>query len=42
MKRDGSGFVQAPNNFLFPVRALSPVFRAIFLRELEALRAAGK
>ncbi|QQO55058.1 MAG: IS91 family transposase [Thiohalocapsa sp. PB-PSB1] len=42
LKRDGSGFVQAPNNFLFPVRALSPVFRAIFLRELEALRAAGK
>ncbi|ESQ10964.1 MAG: hypothetical protein N838_13395 [Thiohalocapsa sp. PB-PSB1] len=42
LKRDGSGFVQAPNNFLFPVRALSPVFRAIFLHALEDLRAAGK
>ncbi len=41
LKRDGSAFVQAPKNFLFPVRALSPVFRAIFLRGLERLRAEG-
>jgi len=41
-KRDGSDFVQAPKNFLFPIRALSPVFRAIFLRQLDTLRAAGK
>jgi hypothetical protein len=34
-------FVRAPQNFLFPVLALSPVFRAIFLRTLEALRAVG-
>jgi hypothetical protein len=42
LKRDNSAFVQAPKNFLFPVRALSPVFRAIFLRGLERLRADGK
>ncbi len=42
LKRDNSAFVQAPKNFLFPVLALSPVFRAIFLRGLERLRADGK
>jgi len=42
LKRDGSAFVQAPKNFLFPERALSRVFRAVFLRTLERLRAAGK
>jgi len=41
LKRDGSAFIQAPKNFLFPTRALSPVFRAIFLRGLERLRADG-
>lgn len=40
-KRDGSAFVQAPKNFLFPERARSRVFRAVFLRTLERLRAAG-
>jgi hypothetical protein len=39
LKRDGSAFVQAPKNFLFPHRALARVFRAVFLRELEQLRA---
>ncbi len=42
LKRDGSAFVQAPKNFRFPVRALSRVFRAICLRELEHLRGARK
>jgi hypothetical protein len=39
LKRDGSAFVQAPQNFLFPHRALARVFRAVFLRALERLRA---
>jgi hypothetical protein len=41
LERDGSAFVQAPKNFLFPHRALARVFRAIFLRELEHPRARG-
>ncbi|WP_082674493.1 transposase [Thiohalocapsa sp. ML1] len=41
LKRDGSAFVRAPQNFRFPTLALSPVFRAIFLRALEHLRAVG-
>jgi hypothetical protein len=39
LKRDGSGFVPAPKNFLFPHRALRRVFRAVFLKHLEAFRA---
>jgi hypothetical protein len=35
LKRDGSAFVRAPKNFLFPTRALAPVFRAIFLRACQ-------
>ena len=42
LKRDGSAFVRAPKNFLFPVRALSPVFRAKFLEALEHTAANGK
>ncbi|HBG96474.1 MAG TPA: hypothetical protein DDY14_14415, partial [Chromatiaceae bacterium] len=39
LKRDGSGFVPAPKNFLFPHRALRRVFRAVFLKHLKAFRA---
>ena len=42
IKRDGSAFVRAPKNFLFPVKALSPVFRGKYLEALETLRAAGE
>lgn len=41
LKNDGSRFVRAPKNFLFPVRALSPVFRQKFIEALDALRAKG-
>jgi hypothetical protein len=41
LKRDASAFVRAPKNFLFPVKALSPVFRAKYLDALERLRANG-
>jgi len=34
--------VRAPKNFLFPVKALSAVFRAKYLAGLEQLRAQGK
>jgi len=41
LKRDRSAFVRAPKNFLFPVRALSPVFRAKFIDALEHAAANG-
>jgi len=42
LKNDGSAFVRAPKNFLFPIRALSPVFRAKFIDALQALEDKGK
>jgi hypothetical protein len=41
-KRDGSGFVQAPKNFLLPHRALSLVLRAIVVRDLKRRRGQGR
>ena len=41
LKNDGSRFIRAPKNFLFPVTALSPVFRQKFIEALDALRAKG-
>jgi hypothetical protein len=41
LQNDASRFIQAPNNFLFPVKALSPVFRAKYLAGLEAARHSG-
>jgi hypothetical protein len=42
LKNDGSAFVRAPKNFLFPVTALSPVFREKFIAALQALKDKGK
>jgi hypothetical protein len=42
LKNDGSAFVRAPKNFLFPVRALSRVFREKYLDALQALQDKGK
>jgi hypothetical protein len=42
LKDDGSAFVRAPKNFLFPVRALSRVFREKYLDALQALQDKGK
>jgi hypothetical protein len=42
LKNDGSAFVRAPKNFLFPVRALSKVFRGKYLDALAAARDRGK
>jgi hypothetical protein len=42
LKNDGSAFVRAPKNFLFPIRALSPVFREKFIAALQALKNKGK
>ena len=42
LKNDGSAFVRAPKNFLFPIRALSPVFREKFLAALQAEKDKGK
>jgi Putative transposase/Transposase zinc-binding domain len=42
LAHDGSRFIRAPKNFLFPVTALSRVFRAKFLAALERARSAGK
>jgi Putative transposase/Transposase zinc-binding domain len=42
LKNDGSAFVRAPKNFLFPVTALSPVFREKFIDALQALKDKGK
>jgi hypothetical protein len=38
LKNDGSAFVRAPKNFLFPVRALSRVFRKKFIDALQAAK----
>ena len=35
LKNDGSEFVKAPKNYLFPVIALSPVFRGKYLEALN-------
>jgi len=42
LKNDASAFVRAPKNFLFPVTALSPVFREKFIDALQALKDKGK
>jgi len=42
LKNDGSAFVRAPKNFLFPIRALSPVFREQFIAALRAAKDKGK
>jgi len=42
LKNDGSAFVRAPKNFLFPVTALSPVFREKFIAALQAAKDKGK
>jgi len=42
LKSDGSAFVRAPKNFLFPIRALSPVFREKFIDALQAVKDGGK
>jgi hypothetical protein len=42
LKNDSSAFVRAPKNFLFPVRALSRVFREKYLDALQALQDKGK
>jgi hypothetical protein len=42
LKNDGSAFVRAPKNFLFPVKALSRVFRGKFIAALQELREQGK
>ena len=41
LKNDGSAFVRAPKNFLFPIRALSPVYREKFIDALQALKDKG-
>jgi len=38
LKNDGSQFVHSPKNFLFPVKALSPVFRKKYIDGLIQLR----
>lgn len=38
LKDDGSAFVRAPKNFLFPVTALSRVFREKYIDALQAAR----
>ena len=42
LKNDASAFVRAPKNFLFPVTALSPVFREKFIDALQAAKDKGK
>ncbi len=42
LKNDGSGFIRAPKNFLFPVEALSRVFREKYLAALEAAKGKGE
>jgi hypothetical protein len=42
LKNDGSTFMRAPKNVLFPVTALSPVFREKFIAALRALKDIGK
>ncbi len=42
LKNDDSAFIRAPQNFLFPVAALSRVFREKYLEALENRRQKGK
>jgi hypothetical protein len=42
LKNDGSAFVRAPKNFLFSIRALSPVFREKFIDSLQAVKDKGE
>jgi hypothetical protein len=42
LKNDGRRFIRAPKNFLFPVQALSGVFREQYLGALEAARRKGE
>jgi hypothetical protein len=42
LKNDDSAFVRAPKNFLFPVKALSRVFREKFIAALQAANDKGK
>jgi len=42
LKNDGSAFVRAPKNFLFPVKALSKVFREKFIAALQEAKDKGK
>jgi hypothetical protein len=42
LKNDGSAFVCAPKNFLFPVKALSRVFREKYIDALQGLKDKGK
>lgn len=41
LTNDGRRFIRAPKDFLFSVKALSPVFRQKFIEALEALHTAG-
>ena len=42
LAEDGSRWIEAGRNFLFPVRALSKVFRAKYLESLQELLEAGR
>jgi hypothetical protein len=42
LKNDGSDFVRAPKNFLFPVKALSRVYRQKTIEALDKLREQNK
>jgi len=42
IKNDDCSFVRAPKNFLFPVKALSPVFRQKYLEALVKARKKGE
>jgi hypothetical protein len=41
LTNDARRFIQAPKNFLFPVKALSPVFRGKFIAALDSARKTG-
>jgi len=41
LSNDGRRFIRAPKNFLFSVKALSPVFRQKFIEALDTLHAKG-
>lgn len=41
LKNDATRFIRAPKNFLFPVKALSPVFRQKSIEALDGLYATG-
>ncbi len=38
LKDDGSDFITSPKNYLFPVKALSPVFRQKYIEGLQKLK----